>query len=96
MGIIAIIQDKAKQRSQKKGAEYSEARAGDKFRKYRNVWVIDNKRKIGRDDRIWTCDHLSPRQVRYQAALHPDYVKQMLIKNKAALSDWQELYLSTW
>src|SRR5262245_1942518 len=28
--------------------------------------------KIGRDDRIRTCDPLTPSQVRYQAALHPD------------------------
>jgi hypothetical protein len=27
--------------------------------------------KIGRDDRIRTCDPLTPSQVRYQAALHP-------------------------
>lgn len=26
---------------------------------------------IGRDDRIWTCDILYPKQTRYQAALHP-------------------------
>jgi len=26
----------------------------------------------GRDDRIRTCDPLTPSQVRYQAALHPD------------------------
>src|SRR6188474_2956053 len=26
---------------------------------------------IGRDDRIRTCDPLTPSQVRYQAALHP-------------------------
>ena len=25
----------------------------------------------GRDDKIWTCDPLLPKQVRYQAALHP-------------------------
>lgn len=25
----------------------------------------------GRDDRIWTCDILYPKQTRYQAALHP-------------------------
>ena len=29
-------------------------------------------RKVGRDDRIRTCDPLTPSQVRYQAALHPD------------------------
>ena len=29
-------------------------------------------RKIGRDDRIRTCDPLTPSQVRYQAALHPE------------------------
>src|SRR5687767_1147593 len=28
--------------------------------------------KIGRDDRIRTCDPLTPSQVRYQAALHPE------------------------
>ena len=26
----------------------------------------------GRDEKIWTSDPLTPRQVRYQAALHPD------------------------
>ena len=30
--------------------------------------------KIGRDDRIRTCDPLTPSQVRYQAALHPDLI----------------------
>ena len=30
-----------------------------------------NSRWIGRGSRIWTDDHLSPRQVRYQAALYP-------------------------
>src|SRR6478736_8472662 len=30
--------------------------------------------KIGRDDRIRTCDPLTPSQVRYQAALHPENV----------------------
>ena len=30
--------------------------------------------KIGRDDRIRTCDPLTPSQVRYQAALHPDAI----------------------
>ena len=28
--------------------------------------------KSGRDDRIRTCDPLTPSQVRYQAALHPE------------------------
>ncbi len=28
--------------------------------------------RVGRDDRIRTCDPLTPSQVRYQAALHPD------------------------
>ena len=28
--------------------------------------------EIGRDDRIRTCDPLTPSQVRYQAALHPE------------------------
>ena len=28
--------------------------------------------KIGRDDRIRTCDPLTPSQVRYQAAPHPE------------------------
>ena len=27
---------------------------------------------IGRDDRIWTCDLLLPKQAYYQAVLHPD------------------------
>ena len=27
--------------------------------------------EISRDDRIWTCDILYPKQTRYQAALHP-------------------------
>ena len=31
--------------------------------------------KIGRDDRIRTCDPLTPSQVRYQAALHPDAIQ---------------------
>ena len=29
----------------------------------------------GRDDRIWTCDHFVPNEVRYQAALHPGYLQ---------------------
>lgn len=28
--------------------------------------------RFDRSDRIWTCDPLSPRQVRYRTALHPD------------------------
>jgi hypothetical protein len=35
-----------------------------------------DKESFGRGDRIWTCDPLRPRQVRYQAALRPDRMKQ--------------------
>ena len=31
--------------------------------------------EIGRDGGIWTHDHLTPSQVRYQAALRPDCSK---------------------
>ena len=34
--------------------------------------VESHKSNFGRGDRIRTCDPLRPRQVRYQAALHPD------------------------
>ena len=34
--------------------------------------LLDSPNFIGRDDRIRTCDPLTPSQVRYQAALHPD------------------------
>ena len=36
----------------------------------RNLLML--KEKIGRDDWIRTSDPLTPSQVRYQAALHPD------------------------
>src|SRR5690625_2600986 len=35
-----------------------------------------HENRIGRGGRIRTDDHLSPRQVRYQAALHPDQVSR--------------------
>ena len=35
---------------------------------------------IGRNDRIWTYDPLSPRQVRYQAALRPDDLWMLIMK----------------
>jgi hypothetical protein len=37
--------------------------------------------EIGRDDRIRTCDPLTPSQVRYQAALHPDAWRDMTAAN---------------
>lgn len=36
-----------------------------------NPSLLLNEEVIGRDDRIWTCDILYPKQTRYQAALHP-------------------------
>ena len=41
------------------------------------------RREVGRDDRIRTCDPLTPSQVRYQAALHPESVR---LKPDAACS----------
>ena len=44
--------------------------------------VTAQRRRIGRDDRIWTRDILYPKQTRYQAALHPfQLVYSIIVEN---------------
>ncbi len=40
------------------------------------LYQLNYRRKYGRADRIRTCDPLLPKQMRYQAALQPDYAQQ--------------------
>jgi hypothetical protein len=49
--------------------------------------------RIGRDDRIRTCDPLTPSQVRYQAALHPELLVYVRLKPETTCSCYADARL---
>ena len=58
------------------------------FPDFRCNLVAVRPAKIGRDDRIRTCDPLTPSQVRYQAALHPDAIQLLANRSGASREGW--------
>ena len=52
--------------------------------------------KRGRDDRIRTCDPLTPSQVRYQAAPHPETwlvnLRKLLVERSLAWREYEDQF----
>ena len=67
----------ARLRLQKSGVRSKPVSANDAAGTRRsNRTGAADQAKIGRDDRIRTCDPLTPSQVRYQAAPHPEFGRE--------------------